>query len=163
MVLISCTSKVLIYDVNNNQLITSISRGVDNKGTSDSIFCDKNNSVYIIINMNNNLSSLIYPQCKVYKNYCNYYSEAEFFRYPRVFKFENNITYLLTIFHKMLYIFDFHTGNIIKELYMHCYPYEFLFWNSETLLFLVLVIWHQVKKLIFLLENLIILFIPQIP
>ena len=81
MVLISCTSKVLIYDVNNNQLITSISRGVDNKGTSDSIFCDKNNSVYIIINMNNNLSSLIYPQCKVYKNYCNYYSEAEFFRY----------------------------------------------------------------------------------
>ena len=134
--LISCYDRILIYDVDNEQLVSSILR-ILAPYSEDYYFIDKNNCGYIISNTKEKISSLIFPQCKLYKNYINYIPQLGSYKYPRVFEFENNITYLITIFdNNILYIFDFHSGDLIKEIKLMDLheAHQFLFWNSECLI-----------------------------
>ena len=119
-------------------MITSIFIDKSASTEEDYIFVDKNKNVYIIYTGNENITSLIYPKCKPYKKYKNFFPMKGIFTYPRVFEFENNIIYLMSIFHNdILYIFDFHNGELIKEIYInvdHTIAHDYFFWNSETLL-----------------------------
>lgn len=54
-------------------------------------------------------------------------------------EFENNITYLFAIFRNdFLSIFDFHTLELVKEIYiilsLPVNAFEYIFWNSDTIL-----------------------------
>ena len=140
MLLLSFIYKVSIYNINNKQLIITIfkDKRLLFKDAEDYIFVDKNKKVYIIYTRNENITSLVFPKCKPYKTYKNFLPAKGNFSYPRVFEFENNITYLMSIFHNdILYIFDFYNGELIKEIYINVdntIPQEYFFWNSEALI-----------------------------
>ena len=146
MLFLCFLKNVSIYNIHSKELITSIYK---NKILSfdystfaeDFIYVDKNKSCYIIINSNEKMTSLKYPKCSIYKEYPNYFQEFGVYKYPRIFEFEDNKTYLFTIFnHDFLYVFDFHTSELIKEIDLittlpepvdAC---EYIFWNSDILL-----------------------------
>ena len=122
MLFISFISKISIYDINNKQLIFSLHKkdsiyGKGDKTAGDYIFIDKNKICYIIISLNTKMISLKYPKCKIYKEYINFFPNKVSFLCPRVFEFENNVTYLISITSSdILYIFDFHSGECFKEI-----------------------------------------------
>ena len=145
MLFLCLLKNVSIYDIHSKELITSIYK---NKILSfdyytfaeDYIYVNKNKSCYIIINSNEKMISLKYPKCVTYKEYPNYFQDFWVYTYP-IFEFEDNKTYLFTIFnHDFLYIFDFHTAELIKEIDLITTPpepvdaHEYIFWNSDILL-----------------------------
>jgi len=138
---VSFLDKVNIYDINNNnQLMTSIykqSQIDDCMEYTDNIFIDKNNLLYIIICYRNKIISLKNSDYKIYKEYINKYPHEGILKLPKVYEFENNITYLLTIFYNyILNIYDFYSGDIIKQFNFswEFLPCDYLFWNSNLLL-----------------------------
>ena len=146
MLFLCFLKNVSIYDIHSKELITSIYK---NKILSfdyytfaeDFIYVDKNKSCYIILNSNEKMISLKYPKCVIYKEYPNYFQDFWVYTYPRIFEFEGNKTYLFAIFnHDFLYIFDFHTSELIKEIDIITNPSEpvdaceYIFWNSDILL-----------------------------
>ena len=138
---VSFLGKVNIYDINNNnQLITSIykqSQIDDCMEYTDNIFIGKNNLLYIIICYRNKIISLKNSDYKIYKEYINIYPDEGILKLPKVYEFENNITYLLTIFYNhILNIYDFYSGDIIKQFDFSCefFPCDYFFWNSNLLL-----------------------------
>ena len=146
MLFLCLLKNVSIYNINSRELITSIHK---NKILSqdyytfaeDFIYVDKTQSCYIIINSNEKMLSLKYPKCSLYKEYSNYFPEFGVYKYPRIFEFEDNKTYLFAIFnHNFLYVFDFHTSELIKEIDLIAVSpepvdaCEYIFWNSDILL-----------------------------
>lgn len=138
---ISFLDKVNIYDINNNnnQLITSIHKNsqIIIEKYTDNIFIDKNNILYIIICYQNKAITLKDPNYKIYKEYINIYPEEGMLILPKVYEFEKNITYLLTIFYDyILNIYDFYTGDIIKQFNLgyETRPCDYIFWNYNLLL-----------------------------
>lgn len=84
---------------------------------TDNIFIDKNNILYINICYRNKIISLKNLNYKKYKEYINKYPDEGILKLPKVYEFENNITYLLTIFYNhILNIYDFYSGDIIKQI-----------------------------------------------
>ena len=139
---VSFLDKVNIYDINNNnnQLITSIQKQSQINNCmeyTDNIFIDKNNILYIIICYRNKIISLKNLNYKMYKEYINKYPDEGILKLPKVYEFENNITYLLTIFYNhILNIYDFYSGDIIKQIDLswEFRPCDYFFWNFNLLL-----------------------------
>ena len=138
---VSFLDKINMYDINNNnQLITSIykqSQIDDCMEYTDNIFIDKNNLLYIIICYRNKIISLKNLDYKINKEYLNKYPEEGILKMPIVYEFENNITYLLSVFYNyILNIYDFYSGDIIKQFdFIRGFlPCDYLFWNSNLLL-----------------------------
>jgi hypothetical protein len=138
---VSFLDKINMYDINNNnQLITSIykqSQIDDCTEYTDNIFIDKNNLLYIIICYRNKIISLKNLDYKINKEYLNKYPEEGILKMPIVYEFENNITYLLSVFYNyILNIYDFYSGDIIKQFdFIRGFlPCDYLFWNSNLLL-----------------------------
>ena len=137
MIFICLAENVSIYNINNKELITSIYNY--NTFGEDFIYVDKNNSCYIVLNSKEKMLSLKYPKCQFYREYPNYFKEYGYYTYPKIVEFENNITYLFAIFgNDFLYIFDFHTSELVKEIdIIVSWPVsssEYIFWNSDTVL-----------------------------
>ena len=137
---ISFLDKVNIYDINNNnQQIISIHKKTQiiNDNYTDNIFIDKNNILYIIICYKDKAIALKEPDYRIYMEYINLYPDEGMLILPKVYEFEHNITYLLTIYYNyILNIYDFYTGDIIKQI---CFDYEtlpcdYLFLNYNLLL-----------------------------
>jgi hypothetical protein len=104
---------------------------------TDNIFIDKNNLLYIIICYRNKIISLKNLDYKINKEYLNKYPEEGILKMPIVYEFENNITYLLSVFYNyILNIYDFYSGDIIKQFdFIRGFlPCDYLFWNSNLLL-----------------------------
>lgn len=137
MIFICLTDNVSIYNINNKELITSIYNY--NTFGEDFIYVDKNNSCYIVLNSKEKMFSLKYPKCQLYREYPNYFKEYGYYTYPKIVEFENNIAYLFAIFgNNFLYIFDFHTSELVKEIdIILSWPVnsgEYIFWNSDIVL-----------------------------
>ena len=122
---ISFHDKVHIYNFvkNSHKLITSIFKKdildieqSENIRHTDTIFIDKKNTLYIIISNKKRILSLKYPIYRIYQEYKNFFPEKGMPILPKVYEFENKAVYLMAIFYSMLNIYDFHTGNIIREV-----------------------------------------------
>ena len=141
---ISFYNKVSIYNFNQNyQLIVSINKSdiinieqYINILYTDNIFIEENGALYIIITNKDGIISLKYPNYNIYKKYKNFYHEKNVLILPKVYEFENNLIYLMTISnYNTLNIYNFHTSDIIREVYIMGEINDYYFYNYELIMF----------------------------
>ena len=142
---ISFHDKVHIYNFvkNSHKLITSIFKKdildieqIQNIRHTDTIFIDKKYSLYIIISNKKSILSLKHPIYRIYQEYKNVFPEKGIPILPKVYEFGNKAIYLMVIFDSMLNIYDFHTGDIIREVHISSFLNDYFFYNQDSIIFI---------------------------